>query len=339
MKNRNIFSLVLICTMLLGACEKEIVFKGDVKQPMLTLNGFLTPDRDVSVHLSKSRFVFDEDASLADIENATVELYVNGTPKQKLTHNSNGWYKGTYRPRPEEEIEIRASAPGFNPIKARTVIPVPPALLLSDSAITYFYRDQSGFGSSGEEDQYKMLVQQNRVRLSLKEKADEENFYFMKSMDVIHLQNGTSYPNFHEVDIRKIAKTGVENENGIFDILFKEEDRSGEHLKNLFPDSYINGREIFFDFFYTDNIRYVRFVNGKEIPQPAEEMEKEYIVELSSMSKEYYLFLISSWKAEQQSDNPFAEPVQVTGNVENGAGILGSYATGRFTYRFKKMNV
>ena len=54
MKQHSIFFAILI--FLFASCEKEIEFKGDWVEPLLVINGLLTPDAPVAVHLSESRF-------------------------------------------------------------------------------------------------------------------------------------------------------------------------------------------------------------------------------------------------------------------------------------------
>lgn len=111
---------MLLATLL--ACEKEIKFKGQVQEPMLVLNGFLTPDSVVSVHLSQSRFAMNYGAIPLPLKKPKARLFVNGILKESLTPAANGNYRGTYYLRVKDEIEIRVSAAGFPDIKARTVI-------------------------------------------------------------------------------------------------------------------------------------------------------------------------------------------------------------------------
>ncbi|MDP4290235.1 MAG: DUF4249 domain-containing protein [Bacteroidota bacterium] len=46
--------------------------------------------------------------------------------------------------------------------------------------------------------------------------------------------------------------------------------------------------------------------------------------ELSSISPEYYKYLVSVIMQNNAGNNPFAEPVEIKSNIENGTGILGA---------------
>ena len=49
-------------------------------------------------------------------------------------------------------------------------------------------------------------------------------------------------------------------------------------------------------------------------------------VRLDHIDPSYYLYSISKQKYYQADGNPFAEPVQVYNNIQNGFGILGAYS-------------
>lgn len=46
-------------------------------------------------------------------------------------------------------------------------------------------------------------------------------------------------------------------------------------------------------------------------------------VKVSAITKEYYYFLLSYSQYENSYDNPFAEPANVSNNIENGYGLFG----------------
>ena len=50
--------------------------------------------------------------------------------------------------------------------------------------------------------------------------------------------------------------------------------------------------------------------------------DRKLIVRLANMSKDSYLYLRSLQQYMQARDNPFAEPVVVFDNIENGHGIF-----------------
>lgn len=179
------------------------------------------------------------------------------------------------------------------------------------------------------------MAQKNNLRLSLKDNPNEENFYFMKAEEHHYTKGALIMKNVQRLDLRKVVKSDTQGGASIFDILFDEEDGDLNKTRNMFADVFVNGKELFFHFEHEDNLKRIKYVNGKKVEETKSEHEKEYRISLSNMSKEYYQFVISSSKADNLEANPFAEPVQVRTNVENGLGILGSYTSKTFKYRFQ----
>ncbi|MDR2815839.1 MAG: DUF4249 domain-containing protein [Proteiniphilum sp.] len=324
-----------IAPFFLLSCEKEIEFKGQETDPMLILNGFLTPDSAVAVHLSKSRFIFDTNQTFSFIENANVELFVNGAPYETLRHAGGGSYRGTYMPKERDAIAVHASAGGFEPVKAETIIPAAPSIELADSTIALEWLKLYDQYESNPEEGFVSLIQTNNIKLRLKEPENEKNGYFIKVNKTFYNNDGYNFTQPEDVDVKSILKGNVSGGTGnIFDFI-DEDEWDYSPVKNLFSDDLINGQDVFLDFKLVDNIKTIP-VKDENIPDDnLVENEQENTICLSSMSEEYYRFVISSTKAETSNDNPFSEPVQVTSNVENGAGILGSYTTATYTYKFK----
>jgi hypothetical protein len=59
----------------------------------------------------------------------------------------------------------------------------------------------------------------------------------------------------------------------------------------------------------------------------------EIVVELQSISRDYYHYLRTRNLSERTGDNPFGEPIQIFNNIQNGIGILGGYTSS--VYRFE----
>jgi len=51
------------------------------------------------------------------------------------------------------------------------------------------------------------------------------------------------------------------------------------------------------------------------------------VATLSSVSEDYYKYNVTLAKYEQTQGDPFAQPVQVYSNIENGFGIFGGYSS------------
>ena len=124
--------LLIIFAACFISCEKDIEFNGKVTKPLLVLNGMLTPDSAVSIHLSQSRFILGDVLPFTHISGATVSVYVNGQLKEQITKDAKGKYIGTYFPKPGDEIKIEVKADGFDVLKSQTVIPQKPNMVVSE---------------------------------------------------------------------------------------------------------------------------------------------------------------------------------------------------------------
>ncbi len=330
-------ALLLASLSLFTACEKEIEFKGEQKAPFLVLNGFIAADSAVSVHLSQSKFILSDKPGFEAAEGAQVELYVNGTAHEKLVYAGKGLYRGTYRPRVKDVIEIKASANGFVPIEAKTQIPDYPLLELADSSLVYTEENPLSLGGEpGTDFGYKLLHQHNIISVNVKDRADTEDYYFVRANINRYSPSTGTYQYMVNVDLKEVMKANVNlGEGFVYEMLEEDPDGTLRALRNVFADTFVNGKDVGMEFQFLSYIAAVKYQDGEKIMSPYSGEEEEYEISVSAMSGDYYRFLISSLMADYQSENLFSEPVRVTSNVKNGAGILGAYSTSKFTYRFK----
>jgi hypothetical protein len=59
------------------------------------------------------------------------------------------------------------------------------------------------------------------------------------------------------------------------------------------------------------------------------------VVSLMSLSEDYFKYKLSLEKYQETAGDPFAQPVQVYSNVENGFGIFGGYSVYRDSLFFE----
>ncbi len=329
-------ALLLSLLFLFTACEKEIEFNGEEEAPLLVLNGFVTPDSVVSVHLSQSRFILSNKQGFENVINAQVELYVNGVKHKKLVHAGKGVYRGKYRPQVKDVIEIKVSAKGFEPIEAKTQIPDYPLLEFKDSTMAFTEVNPQALGGEHDTDfGYKLVHQYNTISVNVKDRVDSEDYYFVRAYINRYSPSGT-HRTMVNVDLEEVMKGNVNMGEGVLYGLFEEDpDGTSRALRNVFSDTFVNGKDIGMEFQFSSYIAAVKYLNGEKVMSPYSGDEEEYEIAVSAMSSDYYWFLVSSLQSHDKSGDFFSEPVRVTSNVKNGLGILGSYSTSTCTYRFK----
>lgn len=325
-------SAVLLATVFIS-CEKDIEFKGTISDPMPVLNSLLTPDSAVSVHLSQSRFVLGESKPMSPITNATVSLSVNGDLKEQLIHEANGIFRGSYFPRPGDEITIEVEADGYDRVESRTIIPGKPHVTVTDSTVTLSEEDYS---PPMEPDRvYKTTYRSMQVQLKLTDAPDTENYYYIKATQSYY-QDGKLLRSLPlKLKLSELLKNNISSGSFNFEELF-DEGGDTSMTENLFPDFLVNGKDIFFDFSFHDTLATAEYVRGEKVSGDNPEITVEYILEIAEISKDLYQYVISGSQAMRAKDNgPFSEPVQVHTNIQNGIGILGAYTPYRFVSRFQ----
>lgn len=334
---RNIYTLLLF--ILAGcfiSCEKDIEFKGTITDPLLVMNALLTPDSVVSVYLTQSRFVLGEIAPFNHISNATASVFVNGELKEQLSHGENGIYKGSYFPKPGDEIKIEVTADGFNKLTSQTVIPGKPNIVVNDSTVTIRKEEYTNPHYPGTVT--KTTSRDMQLQLKLRDAASEENYYYIRATQYISDNGMLISEGIVEIKLSEVLKNNITDNGNIFQELFGDEGGSNR-TDNLFSDMFVDGKDILFDFSLYNTLESVTYVNGEIVNDGnnyGKEVTVEYIIEIGEISRDMYQYLVSGNKALNAEDyGPFTEPVMIHTNIENGIGILGAYNTYRFSSRFQ----
>lgn len=342
MKKYICFLFLSSLFLLLTNCQKEIKFKGEITEPKLVLNSFVSADSIVNVHLSQSIFILEyNNNEFKDIENATVKLYVNDTFKETLQYDSKGWYRSRYVTREKDKIRLEASAEGLQSVSAESVIPSKPIInnveemhnikMISEDDYNY-YKDFP----------YLQLERINKVTITMQENPNEHNYYFIKITRSVYSHDSLETRHNIEVNLADIMQDNpVKNKinaNNWFD--FDMDDFDIGAMDNMFDDVLINGKNVRMQFHIFDKV-YDKSdnenENNKSDEYKAEEIEIEYTIAVTEMSEDFYRYILSGQKAN--AENPFMEPVQIHNNIENGIGILGTYATYRYTFSFPSLYI
>jgi len=325
--SRLIILISVLAVSVFTSCETEIEFNGDEKASLMVINGYFTPDSVVKVQVTKSKFFLKDDSSFDNVNDATIELWVNNQLKEMMQFQGNGVYTGTYTPHEGDSIRVLASNAAYQNVSCATRIPYKVSLTLGDTistegeiyySISQFY-DQYGGVTIDTISSMSTIKLNITVNLS---DPDTENYYKL------------------DVKVRRTYDSGDVQEGNIYfysnDLVFGSVDEGqliGETSQSYyheFNDEIFNGKEYplsFYIEFY--NTVYYNDVNNPKNPydggvQTNEVVKKELIVSVKSISKPYYLYMKSRNASNNEIDF-FSEPVQIYSNVKGGIGILGGY--------------
>lgn len=290
---KKIYFIICI-SFLYISCEKVIPFDGDVTIPKLVINSIFVSDSTFKVHVSSSRSVIDT-SPFQNIEDAIVTIKDNnGTIIETLNHLDNGFYAGQTYPSQNQIYTLDVNHPNYNNISASDSLPSP---------ITINNVDTSTIIDPINGDRL-------QITMNFDDPENSQNYYLIETYSVNeYLVIKNSDTTDYELDTTKqymvltdeVFQNGgrIWREQGLFnDLLFNGQNKS---LEIEIPNYNETGNEIGYQWSYkTLSLR----------------------LYLHNISKSYYYYRTSLELYQSASGNPFAQPVQVYSNIENGFGVF-----------------
>lgn len=332
MKKRRYIITLFALLILMTACDEIIEFKGIESEPKIVIYSMFESNRDITLTLARSYAVFDQPLTPTQITNAVVKLYTDGEYTATLSYVPETTPVYDYGPppiatyiaagvKPEQGrlYRIEAEVPGLPSVWAEVSLPEPVPIIRIDTTMEVsFYQD-----SWTSYNHYRIKA---KVRFS--DPADRDNYYRITANSIRGRYNGPKdipYDQEEPVSIH-YDYIGYAAHNDPIINPQREEDLFGEQTENryaLFSDELISGRDydLKLDLYFAGlDTTYYEFVH--------------FDVELQSVSKDLYLYLISSTAHERSKDNPLAEPVIVYSNVNNGLGVVGAVSSSRAKIKY-----
>ena len=276
------------------SCEKVIPFDGDVNTPKLVINSVFESDSTFKVHVSSSRSVIDT-ASFNNIDDAIVSIKDdNENIIETLNHIENGFYIGQTFPQENQTYILEVNHPDYADITASDSLPSP---ITINSVDTSTIIDP---------------INGNRLQISMNfdDPENTQNYYLIETYSVNeYLVIKNSDTTEYELDTTKqfmvltdeVFQNGGSpwREQGLFnDLLFNGQNKT---LELEIPNDSWSGSEDGYDWSYqTLTLR----------------------LYLHNITLSYYYYRTSLELFQNASGNPFAQPVQVYSNIENGFGVF-----------------
>ena len=222
--------------------------------------------------------------SNAEVSISTISEQIELEYDADGTFNLDGFYLGekVNLPNTREVVTISIRADGYPDIISTQRVP-------KSVKILDFKFTEGEFDGTGE-------VKPNKIEIQFQDPPNEENYYSIRTFFVRDF-NGQISRDETLVDIDDPLLSPQGNSNRIFPGFF-------------FDDRAINGEK------YT-----IKFENNF-VEFPGEEVNKAFIVQLASLSKDSYLYNETFIAYERSKDNPFAEPTVVHNNLKGGFGIF-----------------
>ena len=278
------------------SCEKVIPFEGDLNTPKLVVNSIFESDSTFKVHISSSRSVIDV-SPFQNIEDAVVKIKDdNGAIIETLYHLDNGFYAGQVFPEQNKTYQLEVIHPNYNNITSTDSLPIP---ITINSVDTSTIIDP---------------INENRLQIILNfdDPENSQNYYLIETSSVnekLVIENSDTLE--YELDT-------ILNQTMILTDEVFQDGSSPFREQGLFNDLLFNGQNKNLEL-EIPNDEYWNFSDGST------EMSYKRLsltLYLHNISKSYYYYRTSLELYQNASGNPFAQPVQVYSNIDNGFGIF-----------------
>ena len=302
---KNLLPLLLIFSALtLSNCTKEIEFDEQDIAPRIVVNSLFTNDSIWSAHISRSVGVL-ETTSYTTIDNASVNIFDdNANLVTTLTHQGDGLYTSPtgVSPQPNQSYTIEASASGYESVNATNSIP---------SAVPIYQLDTvTSTNSDGETILEATITFQDPPNIS--------NYYMLE----VYV-TGTWINEWEQdtIEIREPLQISCDDINVETVNRFNFGGFENTYLYLMLKDQNFDGEN------YSLTFSVINYAELKDLDLFGE-------IRLVNTSEEYFNYLKSFNMYQQTINNPFATPVQVYSNINNGMGIFAGGTLTSWTVQF-----
>lgn len=310
MKTKHLIIVSCLSLFSFVACETtEKIDDFPLRPSQLVVNCSFSEGSAWEFQVSKSLSVLDN-AKLKLIDNATVKLFKGDLLIETLTEqNLNGWYStGNNLPEPGQEYSIKVSSPDFEKVLYAKEI-TPQQIPISDVSVlirdSFFYervdhRDRVYYGGNVE----------GSFNILFTDPANTENYYALSVFyyDSVYSEYEDSLVSWIEKRQIRISSDDSAIEN--------DEDNS---TSLLMRDLLFDGQD------YQVKIDFNDWSARKG---------RDYYIELTSFNRAGYFYKKSIDDYYKAVSDPFAEPVQIFCNIENGYGIFSAYSKAYYSVSF-----
>jgi len=316
----KIIAILFITSSFFYSCSEPIDINIDDAQKKIVLNSLISTDSTIKLNLTKSIGVLDVDKDFKFISTATVKLFENNIFKEEMQFDTLGYYTSSIYPKIGNTYKVTVKYSPLQSVSATTSIEdVVPISNISNEAF-FDERVETWYDSDTEEpfDTTIQSLNNIQVEMSFNDPAETENYYLLTFSAL--MPEYKSYPPYYEPVFvgYKMTSVDYDTQNMSWENYFSMNNFSGYAIS----DELFNGS--------SKTIKAELYMGGNYGMPNAVRVDTVF-VNLHSINKEFYQFIISYSKYDDVEGNPFAEPVNIKSNVENGFGFFSGYSTSQDT--------
>jgi len=318
-RNAIYIAVFAILTMLSGSCEKNVDIDIGETDAMIVVNGVLMADSTVKIYLSRTRHILDNN-ELNSLTNATVEITnAEGVSEQLELGDGQLYRTDQMEIIPGMEYTLTASVPGYNDVEASTFIPVNVPIARFDTSRVY-----DDYGETMVE--FEIVLDDppgvnNYYMLSIRSHLQYFNTEYSYYLDTLYVDTEKDTVVVGYVRDSVVYKD-VRNES----VWFESENLAIEQQESyssrvIFSDRLFDGKT------YTIRGRFnTWFLYGVNDSASID-------VSLQTIDSHYFKYIDSRTDHYYARNDPFAVPVIVHNNIQNGVGILGAMSSDMVSFK------
>ncbi len=311
--------LFFIGLLSIGACE----YPADIELPMqrttTTVLSNFKPAEPLTIEVSTIGGIADS-TKIEYPSDASIKVFTGEDFIETLTFFSNTLEKNAYYqsldliPEEGKEYSIRVEVEGVEAVESSSIIPI--AVPIHSVIVRDVEKSINPTNSS-------KLDYTVSLSLEIDDPADEVNYYRLPD---IQPQISDFFVSGSPPDTDTIRGPAIRI--AVHSFVAEDVSNDGSAIYHfeapdfLISDKQFNGQRKRFDFSF-------KFFLFKDI-----ELLNEIHISLKTLSEEYYLYHTSLIRQRAVENDPFAEPVLLFNNINNGVGNFSGYSTRVDTIRF-----
>ncbi len=304
--NKILVISIFVLSAFLFSCQKKLDIDIPDSEKHIVLNGIITTDSLIYVNVTKSKSVLsNEDVKMLD--DANVKLFGNDLFIENLTNIGNGVFMSSLTPEIGVKYEVTADYENLQSVNSEITLKNPEKIISIDTILE--------INSYNYEDGYDYTDYRMKFKIKIKDKIDENNYYFISLMKKETIYNfdeqppvmtgyNDTYIHFDSNDPIFERNQGYFSLNGMYGLVFSDELFNGQEYIININSSILNEN------YYNSNYSSVTPL---------------LVVSLLTVNQDIYRYITSFNLNQQSGDNPFSQPVQIFSNVEKGLGLFSGY--------------
>lgn len=308
-KSKLSFLLISFISVLIFSCTLESDFDYTSNKDILTVNSILSPEKPVSLSITKVSPYPNKGDTFETVANANVLLFENETLLGSLLFNdSTLQYEMDYHPKVSANYYVEVDVPGYETLSAKTYIPEDFSgqncyyfnpNMVARISLSDLGKDESYWIHFISKVWYRDILEDSSyyVEGSIWSPISDEKIF--DDFNVDHFDSKTSYS--------KYLRIGDEVENIQFEVTSWE---TLYWFRNFRPED-------------LKEEEYLDMVVFKASPE---------------MDKYWKAILVNYENSNFEEPNPFYEPISGYSNIENGTGIFAGINIKRISLIENKCN-